>query len=133
MMFDDYPLDAHKCQFQVGSCKNKIGLDHPMIMISPDYDTTETVVCSSTFLYNAKRQRSLQHFIQIEPLPEQYKVVDLPSGNKKPAQAFEHCGVKNDSIVTTFSGHYAACGFQVSLQRKQMQYQIQVIVCHHFG
>ena len=33
-----------------------------------------------------------------------------------------------DSIVTTFSGHYAACGFQVSLQRKQMQYQIQVIL-----
>ena len=22
-MFDDYPLDAHKCQFQVGSCKNQ--------------------------------------------------------------------------------------------------------------
>ena len=21
MMFDDYPLDAHTCQFQVGSCK----------------------------------------------------------------------------------------------------------------
>ena len=37
--------------------------------------------------------------------------------------------MKPDSIVTfkTFSGHYAACGFQVSLQRKQMQYQIQVI------
>ena len=69
---------------------------------SPDYDTTETVVCSSKFLYNAKRQRSLAHYISIEPLPQQYKVVDLPSG------------------------HYAACGFQVNLQRKQMQYQIQV-------
>jgi len=86
MMFDDYPLDAHKCQFQVGSY----------------YDTIETVICSSKFIYNAKRQRSLQHYIEIEPLPEKYKVVDLPSG------------------------HYAACGFQVSLQRKQMQYQIQV-------
>jgi len=86
MMFDDYPLDAHMCQFQVGSY----------------YDTTETVICSSEFLYNAERQRSLQHFIQLEPLPEQYSIVNLPSG------------------------HYAACGFQVRLQRKQMQYQIQV-------
>jgi len=86
MMFDDYPLDAHMCQFQVGSY----------------YDTTETVICSSEFLYNAERQRSLQHFIQLEPLPQQYTIVNLPSG------------------------HYAACGFQVRLQRKQMQYQIQV-------
>ena len=60
------------------------------------------MICSSKFLYNAKRQRNLQHYIQIENLPEKYKVVDLPSG------------------------HYAACGFQVSMQRKQMQYQIQV-------
>jgi len=86
MMFDDYPLDAHMCQFQVGSY----------------YDTIETVICNSTFLYNEERQRSLQHFIHLEDLPEKYKIVDLPSG------------------------HYAACGFQVSLQRKQMQYQIQV-------
>jgi len=86
MMFDDYPLDAHMCQFQVGSY----------------YDTTETVICTSEFIYNAERQRSLQHFIQLEPLPQQYTIVNLPSG------------------------HYAACGFQVRLQRKQMQYQIQV-------
>lgn len=86
MMFDDYPLDAHSCQFQVGSY----------------YDTVETVLCSSQFLYNSARQRSLQHFIQLEPLPKQFSVVHLPSG------------------------HYAACGFQVRLQRKQMQYQIQV-------
>ena len=94
------------------------------------------MVCTSTFLYNAKRQRSLQHFIQIQPLPEQFKVVDLPSGDNT-VKDFEHKkiirvlrgGMKPDSIVTfkTFSGHYAACGFQVSLQRKQMQYQIQVI------
>ena len=24
MMFDDYPLDAHTCQFQVGSCKSSL-------------------------------------------------------------------------------------------------------------
>jgi len=86
MNFDDYPLDDHVCQFQVGSY----------------YDTIETVTCSSKFLYNSERQRNLQHFIEIEELPLQYGIVDLPSG------------------------HYAACGFQVRLNRKQMQYQIQV-------
>jgi len=86
MNFDDYPLDAHTCQFQVGSY----------------YDTYETVTCKSHFIYDASRQRSLQHFIQIEDLPPQYKSVHLPSGQ------------------------YAACGFQVRLQRKQMQYIVQV-------
>ena len=46
-----------------------------------DYDTTETVICTSEFIYNAERQRSLQHFIQLEPLPQQYTIVNLPSGN----------------------------------------------------
>merc|ERR1719244_1380184 len=53
-------------------------------------------------VYCCGRGSSLQHFIQLEPLPQQYTIVNLPSG------------------------HYAACGFQVRLQRKQMQYQIQV-------
>jgi len=86
MNFDDYPLDAHTCQFQVGSY----------------YDTHETVTCSSFFIYDLDRQRSLQHFIQIERLPEKFKVLTLPSGI------------------------YAACGFQVRLQRKQMQFLVQV-------
>ena len=47
---------------------------------SPDYDTIETVTCSSKFLYNSERQRNLQHFIEIEELPLQYGIVDLPSG-----------------------------------------------------
>jgi len=86
MNFDDYPLDAHTCQFQVGSY----------------YDTFETVTCKSHLIYNADRQRSLQHFIEIEDLPESYGMVKLPSGL------------------------YAACGFQVRLQRKKMQYIVQV-------
>merc|ERR1712013_919637 len=45
---------------------------------------------------------SLQHFIQIERLPDDFKVLELPSGI------------------------YAACGFQVRLQRKQMQFLVQV-------
>lgn len=86
MNFDDYPLDAHTCQFQVGSY----------------YDTQETVTCKAHFIYDQDRQRSLQHFLQIEDLPECFHTVDIPSGI------------------------YSACGFQVKLQRKQMQYVVQV-------
>jgi len=86
MNFDDYPLDAHTCQFQVGSY----------------YDTKDMVTCTAAFIYDLKRQRSLQHFLTIEDLPEQFHTVVIPSGN------------------------YSACGFQVRLQRKQMQYVIQV-------
>ena len=45
-----------------------------------DYDTYETVTCNSHFIYDAERQRSLQHFIQIEDIPEKYRSVRLPSG-----------------------------------------------------
>lgn len=86
MMFDDYPLDAHTCQFQVGSY----------------YDTEKTVVCKSRYIYDESRQRSLQHFIEFEELPDKDKSVGLPSGT------------------------YAACGFQVRLVRKTMQYLVQV-------
>jgi len=86
MMFDDYPLDAHTCQFQVGSY----------------YDTNKTVKCSSEYVYDESRQRSLQHFIEFEPLPEKDTSVVLPSGA------------------------YAACGFQIRLVRKTMQYLVQV-------
>jgi len=86
MNFDNYPLDAQTCQFQVGSY----------------YDTHETVTCNSHFIYDLDRQRSLQHFLQIEGLPSNFKEVKLPSGT------------------------YAACGIQVRLQRKQMQFLVQV-------
>merc|ERR1712106_694742 len=86
MNFDNYPLDAQTCQFQVGSY----------------YDTNETVTCNSHFIYDLDRQRSLQHFLQIEGLPAKYKEVELPSGT------------------------YAACGIQVRFQRKQMQFIVQV-------
>jgi len=86
MNFNDYPLDGHTCQFQVGSY----------------YDTKETVTCQSYFIYDLDRQRNLQHFIQIDKLPAEFKEVSLPSGE------------------------YAACGFQVRLVRKQTQFLIQV-------
>ena len=46
----------------------------------PDYDTEKTVVCSSRYIYDESRQRSLQHFIEFEELPEKDKSIGLPSG-----------------------------------------------------
>lgn len=86
MNFDDYPLDAHTCQFQVGSY----------------YDTNKTVGCVSSYIYDQSRQRSLQHYIKFFNLTSEYKTVILPSGS------------------------YAACGFQLQLVRKTMQFLVQV-------
>ena len=52
-----------------------------MCHLFSDYDTHETVTCNSHFIYDLDRQRSLQHFLQIEGLPAKYKVLELPSGN----------------------------------------------------
>ena len=52
-----------------------------MCRVFSDYDTHETVTCNSHFIYDLDRQRSLQHFLQIEGLPAKYKVLELPSGN----------------------------------------------------
>ena len=101
MNFDDYPLDWHTCQFQVGSCKCRQP-PPSLILTAADYDTQETVTCTSFYIYDTKRQRSLQHFIQIEQLPLSFATVVIPSGT------------------------YAACGFQVRVQRKQMQFVVQV-------
>ena len=38
------------------------------------------VTCTAAFIYDLKRQRSLQHFLTIEDLPEQFHTVNIPSG-----------------------------------------------------
>ena len=38
------------------------------------------VTCTAAFIYDLKRQRSLQHFLTIEDLPEQFHTVVIPSG-----------------------------------------------------
>ena len=48
--------------------------------INSDYDTHETVTCSSFFIYDLERQRNLQHFIKIEELPTEFRILKLPSG-----------------------------------------------------
>ena len=82
MNFDDYPLDAHTCQFQVGSCKSLTQKrTTPEVIFITDYDTKDMVTCTAKFIYDLKRQRSLQHFLTIEDLPEQFHTVVIPSGD----------------------------------------------------
>ena len=86
-----------------------------------DYDTNETVTCQSFFLYDEERQRSLQHYIQISNLPAYYKKVILPSGIHR------HFSIsKHERTISLIAGTYAACGFEIHLQRKQTQFLIQV-------
>jgi len=53
------------------------------------YDTEDAVQCSSKITYNERRQRNLQHFVEIGDLSEDKRRVKLPSGD------------------------YSACGFEV--------------------
>ena len=55
MVFDDYPLDDHSCQFQVGSCKFSMKIKNGVtsnISCFVDYDTIETVTCRSFYIYD---------------------------------------------------------------------------------
>ena len=58
MVFDDYPLDDHSCQFQVGSCKLMKSSSSELsinVFMSLDYDTIETVTCKSYYIYDQVR------------------------------------------------------------------------------
>ena len=78
-------------------------------------------MCKAHFIYDENRQRSLQHLIQIEELPDYFKTVHLPSG-----ELTEMFRVSQRNLISLFAGVYSAAGFQVKLQRKQMQFVVQV-------
>ena len=123
MMFDDYPLDAHSCQFQVGSCELVRLAGRPVALS----------VCR--LRHGGDRALLLPVPLQLRP-PAQSAALHTAGAATQTVQ----CGsppVRSANIATTHrphnpdnrgcaAGHYAACGFQVRLQRKQMQYQIQV-------
>ena len=67
--------------FKLGAVSSLLTLTRPTKDLFVDYDTHETVTCNSHFIYDLDRQRSLQHFLQIEGLPSNFKEVELPSGN----------------------------------------------------
>ena len=70
-----YPLERFHATFKDGCATPLI-----FFIFFPDYDTEKTVVCSSRYIYDESRQRSLQHFIEFEELPEKDKSIGLPSG-----------------------------------------------------
>lgn len=86
MNFDNFPLDSHRCPFRIGSY----------------YGTEEIVKCTSDYQFHEKRQRSLQHSIEIEDLAPEDQTVILPTGR------------------------FAACGFTVVLERNRIQKFFQV-------
>ena len=81
MDFKSYPLDGHECPFRVGSY----------------YSTEDTVKCTSEYELDTGTLRSLQYFLEIESLPEKYRVSVFK--NKR----------------------YAACGVNILLQRTRKQ------------
>jgi hypothetical protein len=52
------------------------------------------VQCSSSFVYDKSRQRSLQHFIEFEELPEKSQNIVLPSGKNSKLSKIETNGKK---------------------------------------
>ena len=86
MDFKLYPLDAQKCPFRIGSY----------------YSAEDTVNCTYETEQDIKRQRSLQYFLEIGSLPEEYRIFVY----------------ENKS--------YAVCGFHILLARTKEQIFFQV-------
>ena len=86
MYFDNYPFDSHQCPLKISSF----------------YSTEETVTCSEDFNYDSRRQRSLQHIVDIQALSSKEKV-------------FEY-----------FDSRYAICGINILLNRSKIQIVFQI-------
>ena len=86
MNFERYPLDTQECPFRIGSY----------------YSSIETVNCTEKYAYNKTQQRSLQYSIDIDSLPEKYRV--LVQNRKR----------------------FAVCGINILLNRTKKQTFFQV-------
>ena len=86
MDFDKYPLDEQRCPFRIGSY----------------YSAEDTVNCTSVYEFDDDRQRSLQYYLKVEPLPEDYRI-------------FVYEGKR-----------YAVCGVHLVLDRTREQIFFQV-------
>ena len=83
MVFDDYPLDDHSCQFQVGSCKFSMKIKNGVtsnISCFVDYDTIETVTCRSFYIYDQVSNKNIKNQITIN--------MDIIPGKAKKSSAF---------------------------------------------
>ena len=65
MNFDNYPLDHHRCLFQIGSY----------------YGSNKTIQCKSNLTYDTFKQKNIQHSVRLTSLPIQNRTVSLVSGN----------------------------------------------------
>ena len=86
MYFDNYPFDSHECPLKISSF----------------YSTDDVVTCAEDFHYDSRRQRSLQHNVEIKALSEEDK-------------KFEY-----------FGSRYAICGINVKLSRSRAQIAFQI-------
>jgi hypothetical protein len=86
MTFDRFPFDLHNCPFQVSSYCG----------------TEDTVNCTSKHDYEEERQRSLQYFITIDPLPLKYRTYSVDKRR------------------------FTACGINILLKRTKVQILFQV-------
>ena len=70
MMFDDYPLDAHTCQFQVGSCKFNISFLYfcQYFIFSQIISDCHFKVYGAWFTRYKKIQRDFERWIDIQYL-----------------------------------------------------------------
>ena len=86
MDLSNYPFDSHQC----------------LLRMSSYYSSEETVNCTSDYHFDKGRQRSLQHLIDIVPLPSNYRT-------------FMYFGLG-----------YTTCGVNIILVRRRTQIFFQV-------
>ena len=69
---------------ELRSCKSYTIIvgNYFMINCFLDYDTHETVTCTSHYIYDSDRQRSLQHFLRISDLTLGCQTTDSASSSK---------------------------------------------------
>lgn len=90
MDFSEYPFDNHICNFQVGS----YFFDKDAISCTSEYIAPESREGQKIGGNGKKRERRLQHSLQFQNLSEEKATIQLRSGI------------------------YAACGFEIHLDRK---------------
>lgn len=127
MNFDDYPLDSHACQFQVGSCEYWVVL------------SLLSLPCSRLRQPGGRQVQLSLHLRRGEAEEPAARHTDRTTTSTLPHSPPPVRSDQTEILHSNFTpqGVYSACGFQVKLQRKQMQFVVQVrhvmaTVCPHY-
>ena len=88
---------------ELRSCKSYTIIvgNYFMINCFLDYDTHETVTCTSHYIYDSDRQRSLQHFLRINDLTLGCHTSDSASSSK-----FYHLALLVALVSCSSNFHY---------------------------